>query len=398
MRKKILYIALSMMSFSLWTKAQDITIAISDIENYGNYIEFDIICWMNQQEWSYFGYDFVINYDSTVFGGNEVLTVVTDIDQMCNCNTNWNSFVANNFQLSPNQPDSVRSIWASTMDTELEPRGGQFIINGNTYNFDNYKNGVATVNDTLFVQRLGRYKLTDFQGTSWKDVGLSWKRNYNHKINTAIGYVNNDGSFTDEIIPRDRGKLRLWDLVPIWWDGVAWHNGSEIPGREMNMEDDTMDVYITTVNGVSTTKAHIRNLYIWPHADLTISPGAGIWVEDTAINYSEDTADFVLQADQTGWGQYIGPKIKGEFHGYIPSTGGADWRYISIPLEGRTIPHLDWDPSWTMQLSGHYWCGQNVFIYNTPGGGIWDDPNSAQVHQTGHLVWFWDDVLPNTLE
>jgi hypothetical protein len=384
------------MSLPILSKGQDITIAISDIENYGSYIEFDIICWMNQQEWNYFGYDFVINYDSTMFGGNEVLSVVTQLDPDCNCNTNWNAWEASNSQLSVQQLDSMRSVWAASMDTEADPKNSQIIINGNTYNFANFSDEVARVNDTLFIQRIGRFRMTDFQGTSWKQVGLSWKRNYNNKINTAIGIVNDDGVFTGEIIPRDGGKLRLWDLAPIWWDGVLWHNGSEIPGREMNMEDDTMDVYITTVNGVATTKSHIRNLYIWPLADLTISPGAGVWVNDTAINFSGDTLDFVLQSDATGWGQYIGPTMKGEFHGYIPSTGGADWRYISIPIEGRTIPHLDWDPSWTMQLSGHYWYGQNVFIYNTPGGGIWDDPNGAHVHQTGHLVWFGDNVLPNT--
>jgi hypothetical protein len=73
-------------------------------------------------------------------------------------------------------------------------------------------------------------------------------------------------------------------------------------------------------------------------ADLVVGPNATLrpFVQDGSVGYNiADGVDgFLIDADATGYGQYMGPAVPGQINQYVGTDAG--WRNIGFPVSGGT--------------------------------------------------------------
>ncbi len=118
------------------------------------------------------------------------------------------------------------------------------------------------------------------------------------------------------------------DFNHIFYRNGYWSHGSG-PDFEPDSSDGSKDMVI---NNAATLPANVavNNLTLETGATLTVSPGNSFQVNGTVTNQVGTANGFSVEADNTGYGQYMGPAIEGTFEQYVGSSAG--WRHLGWPV------------------------------------------------------------------
>jgi hypothetical protein len=150
----------------------------------------------------------------------------------------------------------------------------------------------------------------------------------------------NDGGFGNTVITLEDNSTPVsggntFDQVV--YDGSSWSGGNGVNGAP-DATDAAKEIIVQSGTAALTGDVECEYFTVAAGADLVVGPNATLrpFVQDGSVGYNiADGVDgFLIDADATGYGQYMGPAVPGQINQYIGTDAG--WRNIGFPVSGGT--------------------------------------------------------------
>jgi hypothetical protein len=126
-------------------------------------------------------------------------------------------------------------------------------------------------------------------------------------------------------------------FTSVSYDGTSWTGGNGAGGAP-DATDAAKEIIVQS--GVATLTGDVECDYfeVAAGADLVVGPNATLrpWTQSAANGYNivDGVDGFLVDADATGYGQYLGPGLPGEIKQYVGTDQG--WRNVAFPVSGGT--------------------------------------------------------------
>jgi hypothetical protein len=121
------------------------------------------------------------------------------------------------------------------------------------------------------------------------------------------------------------------------YDGTSWSGGNGVNGAP-DATDAAKEIIVQSGTATLTGDVECEYFTVAAGADLVVGPNATLrpFVQDGSVGYNiADGVDgFLIDADATGYGQYMGPAVPGQINQYVGTDAG--WRNIGFPVSGGT--------------------------------------------------------------
>ncbi len=157
------------------------------------------------------------------------------------------------------------------------------------------------------------------------------------------------------------------DFSPIFFQNGLWTNGSGTDYAP-NSSDGSTDMILDTIVSLPSGGVAVNNLTLETGTELTVGSGNTFEVNGTATN-AVGTGGFEVEADNSDYGQYIGPAIAGTFQQYVGNSEG--WRHLGWPVDGDASTLSGVTVNYTSNAST-----ANMYSFNT-STFAWDAVSSS---------------------
>lgn len=375
--------------------AQDVKLVLSNVKlsQAGTEVEFDLYAWSDNTSLYLNGYDISVEFNSNVFNQPDITKIS---ETLSGSNVSYNRLVTQNapslnIGITLTDTNQVRAYWQNQITASILQdsivRINMPAISGVAES--EKETSVPFFDQTKYLRRLGRFSISNFTGSTALGANLELRPLGSANFNNAVTNFDNNGDLIT--IPNTAGSLSLINVPDIFWNGEEWQNGSGV-SFEPGSADASKGLYIAAAGAELNSQAEVADFEMASGTDINIQPGASLNVNGTVTQNGQTAADFVLNADGTGYAQYLGPAISGTYEQYI--DGSAGWRYISSPVDGNTINDLNFSQPFTVVTDGSN--AQNVWAYNA-NTGQWEPGGTANISQRGVNVYFQNSELPMTI-